>query len=105
MTGSVFTLVTAKPFGYWEPLIDSKEKGFKWKKVFWVLKQALKEGAIVQVSVKASDDKLALNAMEYVEVQNDTDLLGTVGQYMRLKIYMEADKRSDSPIITKFNLY
>lgn len=105
MTGSVFTLVTAKPFGYWEPLIDSKEKGFKWKKVFWVLKQALKEGAIVQVSVKASDDKLALNAMEYVEVQNDTDLPGTVGQYMRLKIYMEADKRSDSPIITKFNLY
>jgi streptogramin lyase len=105
MTGSVFTLVTAKPFGYWEPLVDSKRAGFKWKKVYWQLKYALKEGAVVKFSVKASDDKLALNGMEYVEINNDTDLTNIVGRYLRLKIYLEANQRPDSPIITKILLY
>ena len=60
---------------------------------------------MVKFSVKASDDKLALNGMEYVEINNDTDLTNIVGRYLRLKIYLEAIQRPDSPIITKILLY
>lgn len=105
MTGAVFALATSKPYGYWEPTIDSKKQGFKWKKVFWQLKEALKDGAIVKFSVKASDSKVALNAMEYVDVQSDQEIPNLVGQYLRIKIYLEANTRAESPIINRIRIY
>lgn len=105
MTGAVFTLATSNPYGYWEPTIDSEKQGFKWKKVFWQLKEALKDGAIVKFSVKASDNYVALNNIEFIDIQSEQDISNLVGRYLRIKIYLEAKTRDESPILTQIRIY
>ncbi len=105
MTGRVVRTITNRQ-GTWEATFDGGRAGFPWAKVIWTLQQALPEGTNVEAQVKAVDAdsreeaKVKFGAIDYVGVQNNTQLSGVTGRYLKLRLRLTSDSQSATPVIT-----
>lgn len=105
MTGRVVRNITNRQ-GTWEATFDGGRAGFPWAKVIWTLQQALPEGTNVEAQVKAVDAdsreeaKVKFGAIDYVGVQNNTQLSGVTGRYLKLRLRLTSDSQSATPVIT-----
>lgn len=105
MTGRVVRTITNRQ-GTWEATFDGGRAGFPWAKVIWTLQQALPEGTNVEAQVKAVDAdsreeaKVKFGAIDYVGVQNNTQLSNVTGRYLKLRLRLTSDSQSATPVIT-----
>lgn len=105
MTGRVVRTITNRQ-GTWEATFDGGRAAFPWAKVIWKLQQALPAGTNVEAQVKAVDAdsreeaKVKFGAIDYVGVQNNTQLSGVTGRYLKLRLRLTSDSQSATPVIT-----
>lgn len=104
MTGRVVRTITTRQ-GTWEATFDAGVDDFAWGKVVWQLAQSLPEGTAVTAMVKATNTKVALGGVDYVNVLNDEELSGVSGRYMKLRIRLTSDAADKTPEITQIEIY
>ncbi len=96
MTGRVVRTITNRQ-GTWEAVFDGKEVDFVWTKIVWRFKQVLPEQSAATFEIKTANEKVGLGAVEYQEVQNDTQLTGVKGRYLKLRVRLTSASASVTP--------
>jgi len=103
MTGRVVRTITNRQ-GTWEATFNGGKDDFLWQRVLWKLKQALPEGTEVTAFAKTANTEVELGAKDYVQIQNDADLVGISGRFLKLKVRLTSATADKTPEITELIL-
>lgn len=103
MTGRVVRTITNRQ-GTWEATFDGGEADFAWTKIVWTFAQALPDKTAATFEIKTANDKVSLGALDYVEVQNDTELTGVVGRYLKLRVRLTSESDSVTPEVASIGI-
>lgn len=102
MTGRVVRTITNRQ-GTWEAVFDAGKDSYAWGRVIWTLKAALAEGNEIEVVGKAANAasleaaKAAFGSIDYINLENDVQLQGLTGRYLKLRIRLTSDSLSETP--------
>ncbi len=87
---------TVNRLGTWTVVYDSGAAGTPWGKVDW--NDLVPTGALVEVAVRSSDNRAALDLQTYAPVAKNIDFPGT-GRYLQVRTRMQMNQAQETPVL------
>jgi hypothetical protein len=88
--------------GYWAVIHDSGVAGELWNRVVW--NAFLTSGCLIEVYVRAEDDRAELANAAFVVVTNSAPLVGVKGRYIEVRLAMTRDDPAKQPLLCDLTL-